>query len=118
MSLVLLPLLYVPLLDGAGVVTPIGEQVKSLVLGNKVFSVFKPMWRYGCLRREFEAFNLANPDVPGILLEYVVLDEEYWALMLNNLTFIEVSILTVAGVMHGTLFMDCLIISSGQANTS
>lgn len=113
-----LPLLYVPLSDGAGVVNAIGEQVKSLVPGNKVSSVFKPVWRSGRLRREFEASNLASPDVPGILSEYVVLDEEYCAPMPNNLTFIEASILTVSGFTHGTLFMDCLIISSDQANTS
>ncbi|EGU77944.1 hypothetical protein FOPG_17989 [Fusarium oxysporum f. sp. conglutinans race 2 54008] len=93
-----LPLPYVPLSDGAGVVAAIGERVKNLLPGDKVFSVFKPMWRSGRLRREFEVSNLASPDVPGILAEYVVLDEEYWAPMPSNLTFIEASTLTVAGV--------------------
>ncbi|KAL3584917.1 hypothetical protein FPOAC2_10339 [Fusarium poae] len=93
-----LPLPFVPLSDGAGVVVAIGERVRSLRPGDKVFSVFKPMWRSGRLQREFEVSNLASPDVPGILSEYVVLDEEYWAPMPSNLSFIEASTLTVAGV--------------------
>jgi NADPH:quinone reductase-like Zn-dependent oxidoreductase len=72
--------------------------VKNLLPGEKVFTVFKPMWRSGRLRREFEVSNLASPDVPGVLSEYVVLDEEYWAPMPRNLTFIEASTLTIAGV--------------------
>ncbi|KAJ4027616.1 hypothetical protein NW756_009765 [Fusarium oxysporum] len=93
-----LPLPYVPLSDGAGVVAAIGERVKNILPGDKVFSVFKPMRRSGRLRREFEVSNLASPDVPGILSEYVVLDEEYWAPMPSDLTFIEANTLTVAGV--------------------
>jgi NADPH:quinone reductase-like Zn-dependent oxidoreductase len=80
------------------VVAAIGERVKNLLPGDKVFSVFKPMWRSGRLRRVFEVCKLASPHLPGILAEYVVLDEEYWAPMPSNLTFIEASTLTVAGV--------------------
>ncbi|KAG5761397.1 hypothetical protein H9Q72_010501 [Fusarium xylarioides] len=93
-----LPLPYVPLSDGAGVVAAVGERVKNLRPGDKVFSVFKPAWRSGRQRREFEASNLAGPKVPGILSEYVVLHEEYWTPMPRNLTFVEASTLTVAGV--------------------
>ncbi|RGP58528.1 alcohol dehydrogenase [Fusarium sporotrichioides] len=89
---------FVPLSDGAGVVAAIGERVKNLLPGEKVFTVFKPMWRSGRLQREFEISNLASPDVPGVLSEYVVLDQEYWAPMPSNLTFIEASTLPIAGV--------------------
>jgi NADPH:quinone reductase-like Zn-dependent oxidoreductase len=92
------PLPFVPLSDGAGVVAAVGELVKNLVAGDKVFTVFKPMWRSGRLRQEFEESNLATPGVPGVLSEYVVLDQEYWAPMPSNLTFVEASTLTVAGV--------------------
>ncbi|RGP69240.1 alcohol dehydrogenase [Fusarium longipes] len=92
------PLPFVPLSDGAGVVAAVGEGAKDLLPGEKVFTVFKPLWRSGRLRREFEVSNLASPDVPGVLSEYVVLDQEYWAPMPINLTFIEASTLSVAGV--------------------
>ncbi|KAG9503538.1 hypothetical protein J7337_003489 [Fusarium musae] len=93
-----LPLPYVPLSDGAGVVAAVGERVKNLRPGDKVFSVFKPAWRSGRQRREFGVSNLAGSDVQGILSEYVMLDEEYWTPVPRNLTFVEASTLTVAGV--------------------
>ncbi|KAF5562253.1 alcohol dehydrogenase [Fusarium phyllophilum] len=93
-----LPLPYAPLSDAAGVVVAVGERVKNLGPGDKLFSVFKSAWPSGRQRREFEASNLAGPEVPGILSEYVVLDEEYWTPMPRNLTFVEASTLTVAGV--------------------
>lgn len=79
-------------------VAAIRERVNDILPGDEVFSVFKPMWRSGRLRREFEVSNLASPDVQGILSEYVVLDEEYWAPMPSDLPFIEPNTLTVAGV--------------------
>jgi NADPH:quinone reductase-like Zn-dependent oxidoreductase len=93
-----LPLPFVPVSDGAGVIAAVGERVKNLLPGEKVFTIFKPMWRSGRLQREYEDSNLASPTVTGVLSEYVVLDQEYWAPMPSNLTFVEASTLTVAGV--------------------
>ncbi|KAH6960157.1 chaperonin 10-like protein [Fusarium avenaceum] len=93
-----LPLPFVPISDGAGLVVATGEKVKRLRPGDKVFTIFKSNWVSGRLKDEDEASSIASPDVPGVLAEYVVLGENFWSLMPETLTYLEASTLPIAGV--------------------
>jgi NADPH:quinone reductase-like Zn-dependent oxidoreductase len=93
-----LPRPFVPISDGAGLVVAIGERVQRLKPGDKVFTVFKPSWVSGRLKKEDEASSIASTDVPGVLAEYVVLGENFWSLIPENLSYLEASTLPIAGV--------------------
>ncbi|KAL9564996.1 hypothetical protein ACKAV7_010854 [Fusarium commune] len=93
-----LPLPFIPISDGAGLVMAIGDKVQHLKPGDKVFTVFKSNWVSGRLKEEDEASSIASPDVPGVLAEYVVLGEKFWSQIPETLSYLEASTLPIAGV--------------------
>lgn len=60
--------------DVAGEVVAVGAKVTKFKAGDRVVSVFKPLWLEGVPSREAAISNLGGP-LPGVLAEYVLLSE-------------------------------------------
>jgi NADPH:quinone reductase-like Zn-dependent oxidoreductase len=108
---------FIPVSDGAGVVVEVGSSIAKFQVGDRVMTVFKPSWETGYYKREYEPSNLSGKTVPGVLSEYVVLDQEYWTWMRKNLTFLEASTLPVAGLAAWQSLFGVATYSSGPGQT-
>jgi NADPH:quinone reductase-like Zn-dependent oxidoreductase len=87
----------VPLSDGAGEVTAIGDGVTRVKLGDRVIGTFHPRWFGGLIKPDYLIDRLgANLD--GMLAEYAVLSEEAIVPVPGHLTFEEVATLPCAAV--------------------
>jgi NADPH:quinone reductase-like Zn-dependent oxidoreductase len=64
----------VPCSDGAGMIMAVGDEVSSLMLGERVMASFFPTWIDGPFKAEYHACALGG-SVNGMLSEQVVLDE-------------------------------------------
>ena len=64
----------VPASDGSGTMAAVGDSVQRFKVGDRVTSLFAPQWLYGKVRTEAESAMLGVP-LPGVLAEYVVLEE-------------------------------------------
>ena len=64
----------VPISDGAGVVTAVGDGVDRVAPGSKVVSHFVAGWKSGAYRAEYQATTLGTPG-PGWAAEQVLLPE-------------------------------------------
>jgi len=85
----------VPLSDGAGEVTAVGDGVASVKPGDKVQSSFFPYWVEGPPRM---GPALGDGMSPGMLAEYVVLPESGVVPMAASLDFAQAACLPCAGV--------------------
>lgn len=65
----------VPLSDGAGVVEAVGAGVTRVKTGQRVAGIFMQQWLYGPLS-DAKARSDLGGHLPGMLAEYVVLDQE------------------------------------------
>jgi NADPH:quinone reductase-like Zn-dependent oxidoreductase len=103
------PLPPVPASDAAGTVTAIGDQVRRFKVGDRVISHFYPRWLRGEIRAEEESENLGVP-LPGVLAEYIVLDEHGTVHTPPHLSDAEASTLPIAAVTAwSALFEKCRI---------
>lgn len=87
----------VPLSDGAGVVSAIGEGVSGVAVGDRVASAFMPTWVDGPLTPAHQAGSLGG-DVDGLLAEQVVLPATGVVHLPDALSFIEAATLPCAAV--------------------
>ncbi|MGP1255386.1 MAG: zinc-dependent alcohol dehydrogenase family protein [Kiloniellales bacterium] len=87
----------VPLSDGAGVVSAVGEGVASLSVGDKVAGAFMPDFTAGVLTPELQAGSLGGV-VDGMLAEQVVLPAHGVVKVPEHLSFEEAATLPCAGV--------------------
>ena len=69
------PLPLVPLSDGAGEVTAVGDQVKRVKVGDRVMSLFAQTWLNGEATPDLFKATLGGP-LPGMLSEYQLLSEQ------------------------------------------
>ena len=65
----------VPASDGSGTVVEVGEAVQRFRVGDRVTSLFAPKWLYGKARLQSESAMLGVP-LPGVLAEYIVLEDQ------------------------------------------
>jgi NADPH:quinone reductase-like Zn-dependent oxidoreductase len=65
-----------PISDGAGTVVAIGTGVTRFRPGDRVSAMFLPHWRSGPLTAEVYHSPIGGPVTPGMLADYVVLDED------------------------------------------
>jgi NADPH:quinone reductase-like Zn-dependent oxidoreductase len=87
----------IPLSDGAGVVSAIGDGVTNLRIGDRVAGAFMPEFLSGQLTAAFQATALGG-DVDGMLAEQVVLPAHGFVKIPDHLSFVEASTLPCAAV--------------------
>jgi NADPH:quinone reductase-like Zn-dependent oxidoreductase len=92
-----LPLPLVPLSDGAGEVTAVGDGVTRLRVGDRVAGCFMPDWTAG-EPTETKAKSALGGGGPGMLAEYVILPTEGIVHVPNHLSFEEAATLPCAAV--------------------
>jgi NADPH:quinone reductase-like Zn-dependent oxidoreductase len=103
------PLPLVPASDAVGTVIGIGDQVHRFKVGDRVMSHFYPRWLRGEIRTEEESENLGVP-LPGVLAEYIALDEQGAVHAPSYLSDAEASTLSIAAVTAwSALFEKCRI---------
>jgi NADPH:quinone reductase-like Zn-dependent oxidoreductase len=110
--------------DLAGEVVAVGDNVRRLKPGDKVISVFKHHWMNGAPSVEAYASNLGWP-LPGVLAEYVLLDEAGVVRYPSYLNPAQASTLPIAAVTawvglfkHGQLKPDHTVLVQGSGGVS
>jgi NADPH:quinone reductase-like Zn-dependent oxidoreductase len=97
----------VPGSDGSGTVAAVGDSVQRFKVGDRVTSLFAPHWLYGKVRTQAESAMLGVP-LPGVLAEYVVLEEAGAVFTPAYLSDVEASTLPIAAVTAwSALFERC-----------
>lgn len=87
----------VPVSDGAGLVSAVGERVTGLAVGDRVAVAFMPDWTDGPLTAALQAGSLGG-DVDGMLAEQVVVPAHGVVRLPDHLGFEEGATLPCAGV--------------------
>ncbi len=87
----------IPLCDGAGEVVAIGEGVTRFGIGDAVLPNFLQKWIGGKLTPDTMGFDIGGA-LPGVLAQYIVLDQEGLVAMPSNLSFHEGASLACAGL--------------------
>lgn len=87
----------VPLSDGAGIVTAVGEGVTRLKVGDRVAGAFMPDWISGPMTPEVQSGALGGT-VDGVLAEQIALPATGVVKIPDHLSFVEASTLPCAGV--------------------
>lgn len=119
---------FVPASDAAGVVVIAGAAVTRFKQGDRVISTFIPGWIDGAgfgTAREPSDRTLGGGAMPGVLAEYVVLDQDWAVKAPENLTDAEASTLPCAGltawtalVERGNLHADQTVVVQGTGGVA
>lgn len=92
-----MPLPRVPLSDGAGVVSALGEGVTAFSIGDRVAGIFMQTWLGGPYRDDYGKSALGGA-VDGVLSEYAVFDADGLVRIPTHLSFEEGATLPCAAV--------------------
>jgi len=87
----------IPLSDGAGEVSAIGDGVTRVKVGDRIAGCFHPRWFGGPIRTEYLTDRLGT-NLDGMLAEYAVLSEEALVRVPSHLSFEEAATLPCAAV--------------------
>lgn len=87
----------IPLSDGAGEIQAVGAGSSRFRVGDRVLLTFFPRWFDGPPREEVLPAR-GEPGTPGVLVDYVVADEQEPLSLLEHLTYAEGATLPCAGV--------------------
>ena len=95
-----LPLPYIPVCDGAGIVQQVGEKVTAFKPGDKVATTFIPDWLDGdpTARKTDYQTRQGLGNIPGQLCQYKCFTVEQLIRIPANLSTIEASTLPIAGL--------------------
>lgn len=88
----------VPISDGVGNVVATGPKVTRFAVGDRVSAMFLPKWRLGPLTRETYVSPTGGPTNPGMLADYVLLDQEDAASTPRSLSNEQAATLPIAAV--------------------
>lgn len=86
----------IPLSDGAGEVTAVGEGVTRVKTGDRVAASFFQVWVQG--KPDPSKYGALGSPLDGMLAEYVVMDEDGLVLLPEHLSFEQGATLPCAGV--------------------
>ncbi|WP_432824840.1 zinc-dependent alcohol dehydrogenase family protein [Dactylosporangium sp. CA-092794] len=65
-----------PISDAAGTITAAGAEVTRFAVGDRVSPMFLPYWRTGPLTAEVYHSPTGGPVAPGVLADYIALDQD------------------------------------------
>jgi NADPH:quinone reductase-like Zn-dependent oxidoreductase len=88
----------IPVSDGVGEVTGMGDEVARWKVGDHVAGIFLPKWLDGELTAEKYQLPLGGAAADGVLAEYIVFDQKSVVKIPNNLSSIEAATLPVAAL--------------------
>lgn len=88
----------VPLSDGAGVVSELGEGVEGYSVGDRVVIGFMPGWAEGRFSEARKATSLGGPGMNGVLTERIVVPATGIVPIPDTLSFEQAAALPCAGV--------------------
>ena len=88
----------VPVSDGAGIVTAVGERVSRVRVGDRVIGTFMPSWIDGALDDATSGPALGGALLDGVLAEARVFDEQAVVRTPDHLTDVEAATLPVAAL--------------------
>jgi len=107
------PLPIVPASDGAGTIVAIGDGVARFAVGDRVAPLFFPRWLSGPALDAERAVS-SGLEVPGVLREYGVYDEDAVAGVPDHLTDAEAACFPCAGLTAWSCLRDLAGIKAGD----
>ena len=87
----------VPMSDGAGEVTAVGDEVSNLSVGDRVMSHFFPNWVDGEVTRD-RLMGVPGDHVDGFASQTVTMDQATFSAMPSHMSFAEAATLPCAGL--------------------
>ncbi len=87
-----------PISDAAGTVAAIGPGVTRFDVGNRVSPMFLPHWRTGALSAETYRSPVGGPHAPGVLADFLVLDQDHVEAVPSTLDAAEAASLPIAAL--------------------
>jgi NADPH:quinone reductase-like Zn-dependent oxidoreductase len=108
-----LPLPRIPCSDGAGEVVEVGDDVKTVKVGQRVAGIFMQNWLDGPPTAERSRGALGG-DIDGMLAEYVVLPQSGVVGIPERLSFAEAATLPCAAVTAWNALTNAAQITSGD----
>ena len=103
----------IPLSDGAGEISAVGQGVTSLQVGDRVTGAFFPYWTAGDISEAAVTSSLGGP-VDGMLSEYVVLPESAALKFAHHLSYEEAATLPCAALTAWNALVDIGRINAGH----
>jgi NADPH:quinone reductase-like Zn-dependent oxidoreductase len=104
---------FVPASDAAGVIAAVGSNAHRFKVGDRITTNFNPKWLRGELRLKEESIFLGLP-LPGVLAEYVLLDEDGPVSTPEYLSDKEASTLPIAAVTAWRALFDKCHLQPGE----
>lgn len=87
-----------PLSDAAGTVVALGPGATRFAVGDRVSPMFLPHWRAGALTAETYHSPVGGPIAPGVLADFLVLDEDHAEAVPATLDAAEAASLPIAAL--------------------